>query len=144
MLILFILTLIAIPIILAAVTINHDDGFFGLLFGVVISSILFFVVFMSTSEIKSTEQLNSNLYTVETTPTRQFIYIKSKDGSAAQTLEFSDVKTYNLINSGNFIINKNSWGNFVFKHYKDEYKVYEKENEIKKAAKVPLACRAAK
>ena len=127
MLTLFILTLIGLPI-LGAIVGGDRDGPALFFLGCMVSFFFFVGVLMSTSEIKSTERLNSNLYTVETTPTRQFIYIKNKNGSAAQTLEFSDVKTYNLINSGNFIVNKNSWGNFVFKHYKDTYEINEKEN----------------
>lgn len=126
--ILFWIMLVLIPfgmLILEVSCNSRGEGGFGFFVGGAISLVILLGVYSFTAKVIQTDLVPKDRITVETTKTHQYIYIKSKDRKSVSTLIFDNVEKYLLIESGEFQIIEEKWGNFVVDNYKTDYKVEE-------------------
>jgi hypothetical protein len=91
-----------------------------------ISSVTFLMVAGLTNKKTGYDLIPPNQYTVETTPTSHYIYVKNENRVVVSTVVIDKVSEYNLVNSGNFDVKLSKFSAFFF-DYTGEYVVHEKE-----------------
>ena len=117
-----IILLIIIPFVLCGLS-ESPEGFLA-------GALLSFVIFISVCGI--TEKPNGyNLippkdYSVDTTPTNHYIYIKNENRIVVSTMVIDKVSEYNLVKTGEFEVKQTKYKNFFF-DYDSKYIIVEKD-----------------
>lgn len=109
-----IISLLLFPITLFFILGGDEPAAFVI--GAILSLFAFVIIAISTDKVIGTEIVKSKDYTIETTQTRQFVYIKNRERVVIRTLVFDKVEDYNLINSNNYDVALEKRKNLFWEH----------------------------
>ena len=96
-----------------------------------ISLLIFIVIAFSTDQISNRELIPKENYSIETTPTRHYIYIRDDDKNLVKTLTVETVESYNLVLLSNFEIRREDRKNLFWSYTNGVYNIVKKDAKTK-------------